>query len=342
MKNINELENNIKKLADNKKVLFIATKNVDYIRNSQEIELLKASAHSVQVVGYKDKSYILRLFKIYIKLLMISVKNYNVIFVGFAPQLILPLFYYKFRKKIIIEDFFISMYDTLVNDRKKFRSSGVIAKMLCCVDKITIKRADHIIADTYAHGSYFIDEFGTERDKINVLYLKADTSIYYPRSIYKSDEIHDKFVVLYFGSILPLQGVDIILECVEKMQDISSVVFEIIGPLDKEDIKKYSQLKNVIFTPWLSQQCLAEKIAVADLCLAGHFNSKIKKASRTIPGKAYIYDAMDKSMILGNNLANKELFVEDDLKYFYVEMGDSDKLMEKIIYVMGKKLRTDK
>lgn len=36
---------------------------------------------------------------------------------------------------------------------------------------------------------------------------------------------------------------------------------------------------------WLSQQELADEIAGADLCLAGHFNADIDKAKRTIPGR---------------------------------------------------------
>ena len=45
---------------------------------------------------------------------------------------------------------------------------------------------------------------------------------------------------------------------------------------------------------WLPQEKLAEYIDMADLCLAGHFNAAVEKASRTIPGKAYIYQAMGK------------------------------------------------
>lgn len=329
--------NCINHIVNGKKVLFITTKNIDYIRNSQEINCLKESAKSVEIIGYKDKSYFSRIIKIYAKLLIVSVKNYDIIFVGFAPQLILPLFSFKVKKKFIIEDFFISIYDTMINDRKKFRDNSVLAKIFLYIDKITLKKADEIIVDTCAHGDYFAKELGADKSKINVLYLKADSSIYYPRLISKSKEFNNKFVVLYFGSILPLQGVDTILQCIEKMKDISSVVFQMIGPISDKDIKKYKELKNVNFVSWLSQKALSEEIAKADLCLAGHFNSNIEKASRTIPGKAYIYNSMKKPMILGDNSANRELFSEDNINNYYVEMGNSDKLKEKILYIMKSK-----
>ena len=39
-----------------KKVLFITTKNSDYIRNTQEIRLLREQAASLDVIGYADKA----------------------------------------------------------------------------------------------------------------------------------------------------------------------------------------------------------------------------------------------------------------------------------------------
>lgn len=336
MRDTHFLDDRINILFHKKKVIFITTKNVDYIRNFQEINCLQKSAQLVKVIGYKDKSYIVRLIKIYISLLTMSLNDYNLIFVGFAPQLILPLFHFKFKGKFIVEDFFISLYDTMINDRKKFKPNSLFAKIFLWVDKITLNRADEIIIDTFAHGDYFVRELGADKSKINVLYLKADLAIYHPQLISKQEEYINKFVVLYFGSILPLHGIGIILECIRKMENISSVVFEIIGPVNNKDIKKYNHLKNVNFIPWLSQKSLAEKIAKADLCLAGHFNNMIAKASRTIPGKAYIYDSMEKTMILGDNPANRELFDEDNIKYYYVEMGNSNKLKEKILYVMER------
>ena len=329
--------NFINDIANGKKVLFITTKNIDYIRNSQEIKALKESSKSVKVIGYKDKSYISRLIKIYTKLLTISINNYDIIFVGFAPQLILPFCGFRFKGKFIVEDFFISLYDTMINDRKKFKHNSFLAKIFLWIDKITLKKSDKIIVDTFSHGDYFVKELGADKSKINVLYLSADSSIYYPRVTIRSKKLENKFVVLYFGSVLPLQGIDIILKCVEKMKDISSVFFEIIGPINDKDIKKYNKYENVIFIPWLSQKALAEKIAEADLCLAGHFNNSIAKASRTIPGKAYIYTSMKKPMILGDNSANRELFSEDNINNYYVEMGNPDKLKEKILYVMKSK-----
>ncbi len=263
-----------------------------------------------------------------------SMKRYDLVYVGFAPQLIIPLFGWRFRHKIVVQDFFISLYDTMVWDRKKFKDKGLAAKILAWLDKFTINRANAVITDTLAHAEYFVREFGVDPGKLKVLYLEADPVIYYPRQAVKPVEWQNKFVVLYFGSVLPLQGVDTVLACVKRMEGISSVVFDIIGPVAKKDLQQYAKLHNVRFTPWLSQADLAERIAAADLCLAGHFNKTIAKASRTIPGKAYIYRAMGRPVILGDNPANREQFSEDKMN-FYVEMGSAGKLQEKILYAMS-------
>lgn len=75
---------------------------------------------------------------------------------------------------------------------------------------------------------------------------------------------------------------------------------------------------------------MAETIAMADLCLAGHFNGSIQKAKRTIPGKAYIYEAMHKPMILGDNKANHERYSEKQEGIYFVEMGSAEKLADLI------------
>ena len=103
----------------NKKILFITTKNLDYLRNTQEIRQLKEKTDFLSVIGTKEKSYPVRLLKVYWKILTTSCKRYDAVFVGFAPQLVVPLFKWKFRKNKLYIDFFISMYDTLAFDRKK-------------------------------------------------------------------------------------------------------------------------------------------------------------------------------------------------------------------------------
>lgn len=316
---------------NNKKVLFITTKNLDYIRNVQEIELLKEHALSYDIIGSSHKSYPVRLICVCFHLLMTRVSQYDTVMIGFAPQLVIPLWNWKFKKSDVVIDFFISMYDTLCCDRKKIRADGFIGRLLHAADAYTLSKADVVICDTKAHGKYFCEEFKADREKLVTLYLQADSSIYYPRVIEKPEYLKDKFVVLYFGSVLPLQGVDVVLAAMDLLKDKVSTHFFFIGPVsDKSLLAMRPVSDNIEYINWLSQERLAEYIAMSDLCLAGHFCSSIQKAQRTIPGKAYIYQAMGKPMILGDNPANHELFSDDD-RVSFVEMGNARALANEIL-----------
>jgi len=308
-----------------KPVLFITTKNLDYIRNSQEIALLEKHAASLQVIGSKSASYPKRLLSVWIRLLFLSVKPFPVVFVGFAPQLIVPFFAFKLRRAFLIEDFFISLYDTFVWDRQKFADGTLMARLLHWLDGHTLKKADLVISDTKAHGNYFAAEFKKDASLIKPLYLEADTSLYYPRPASPSPV----FRVLYFGSILPLQGLPVILEAAELLKDRQDIQFVIIGPIPKRQKKPTGTA--IRYIHWLPQEQLAQEIAQATLCLAGHFHPTIPKARRTIPGKAFIYQAMGKPMILGDNPATRELEGAWSVPVSYVPMGDGQALAACIL-----------
>ena len=315
----------------NKKVLYIATKNSDYLRLTQEIRLLREKNNEVTVIASPEKSYFRRLIHVYRRLLTVDMNDYDLSFIGFAPQLVMPLFGWKLRRKPVVVDFFISMYDTLCFDRKKFRPRSLPGRLMKLIDRNTLKCADLAICDTKAHGRYFCEEFSYPCGKMRTLYLEADTSIYYPREAPENKE----FTVLYFGSILPLQGVDVILGAIDLLKEQKGLRFIVVGPLGKNARRTGEGITEYI--EWLPQEQLAEKIASADLCLAGHFNSSIMKAKRTIPGKAYIYRAMGKPMILGDNHATHELYSESDDGIWFCPMGSPEALAELILDIKEKR-----
>lgn len=310
----------------NKHVLFVSTKNLDYIRNTQEIKLLTESCSELTTVVSESKSYFKRILYVYVHFIKELIKNrYDVLFIGFAPQLLIVLFPFFPKNKLLIIDFFISFYDTLIDDRKKFKDGGIVSKLLHWLDKATIHRADLVIADTKAHREYFSTSFDFPKEKIKVLYIIADTSIY-QKKVHKANST---FEVIYFGSILPVQGLEVILEAMQSLSTDSTIHFTIVGPLQKKYKIDTGDYPQTTFFEWLSQEELSAKINQADLALAGHFSDTIGKAKRTIAGKTYIYKALDKPVILGDSPANHELF-EPNKDNIYVPQGSSIKLAEAI------------
>ena len=162
-----------------------------------------------------------------------------------------------------------------------------------------------------------------------VLYIEADRTIYFPHKIQRPFDLRKKFLVVYFGTILPLQGVEVVLEAIQLLKENKDIHFLFIGPLKGKLKEQYISLPNTLFICWIVQEKLSNYIAMSDLCLAGHFHPDIEKAKRVIPGKAMIYQAMNKAMILGENQANRERFTEGNGVY-YVKMGSAQLLAELI------------
>lgn len=322
-----------------KRVLYVATKNSDYIRIKQEERLVKEYASDYTIIDSEEKKYFRRCLSVFKQLLFTNCKTYDVVMIGFMAQMIVPLFYFKFRKTTVIVDFFISIFDTLVDDRKKFRSSSIPARVVHYIDKLTLQKADIVISDTTVHGDYFAKEFNVERSKILTMYLEADSSVFGYRNTEKPVELRDKYVVLYFGSILPLQGINVVLDAIALAEEREKdLYFIVIGPIKN----KYNVVPtaNAKYIEWLEYEELASYISFSDLCLAGHFSDSIGKANRTIPGKAYIYESIGKRMVLGNTEANRELFSES-ARHLFVDCGSATKLLDVIIQARnsGEELR---
>jgi glycosyltransferase involved in cell wall biosynthesis len=334
------------KITEGKKVLFITPSDIDYIRNRQEMNILKESAQHLDIIAPKDihgvsPTGIMRILKINLKVVAVNIKKYDVIFIGGIPQLIVPFIQFKLRKKMLIIDFFISIYDTLVHDRQLLSPLNPLSIILKLLDRKALAVADHVIVDTREHAAYFSGMFVVDSDKMTVIYLEADKQIYYPRNVDRPHDLIDKFVVFFFGAMNPLQGAEVILESARILEERGNIVFIMIGPYEKiKNFGKHSKLENVKFAArWLPQAEIADYIAMSDVCLAGHFNAAVEKAGRVIPGKAYSYLAMDRPVILGDNAANRELFSAGNKNVHFIKMGDPSALARKILELAGVRER---
>ncbi|MGA2940358.1 MAG: glycosyltransferase [Syntrophobacteraceae bacterium] len=334
------------KITDGKMVLFITPSDADYIRNRQEINILQKSARHLDIIAPRDihgvnPTGIMRILLTNLKVVAANIKKYDVIFIGGIPQLIVPFIQFRLRKKVLIIDFFISIYDTLVHDRQVLSPPNPLSRVLKMLDRKALTGADHVIVDTREHAAYFSGMFGVGSDKMTVMYLEADKQIYYPRNVARPRDLRDKFVVFFFGAMNPLQGAEVILESAGILEEHGSIVFIIIGPYEKiRNFGLYSKLKNVRFAArWLPQTEIAGYIATSDVCLAGHFNADVEKAARVIPGKAYSYLAMERPVILGDNPANRELFLTETKNVHFVKMGDPEALADKILELAGVRER---
>lgn len=252
----------------------------------------------------------------------------DVIFAGFYGQP-LAMALARLGREPVVLDAFVSTYDTLCEDRRRFRPGSLLGRLAFWLDAESCRFTRRVLTDTAADAAYFRDTFGVPEAKLRPIYVGCDESLFYPRpSADRGVGCH----VFSYGAFLPLHGVDTILYAAEKLQRFPAIRFTIggTGPglRQMQQLAADLALHNVAFPGWIPIERLPEHIASADICLGGHF-STIPKASRVISTKTFQFVAMAKPTIVGDNAATRELFVpgEDVLA---VPMGDPAALADAI------------
>lgn len=289
------------------KILFISGESRFYTRNSVILKGLKENDVDIIECTSTAKSYLFRyLISIY-KYILNSNKDFDVIFIGFFGQPLVPLMKILSRKPIVL-DAFLSAYDTMCFDRKKFRPNSICGKFFWVLDWLPCKLADIVILDTSEHIEFFVNTFSLDRYKFRRIFVGADDRTFYPQV---NNNKTNMFNVFYYGTFHPLQGIEYIVQAAKILEFEESIKFCIVGKgVEYNKVMNLSrklEIKNIEFIDWIPYVELPSKIATADICLGGHF-SNIDKGKRVIAGKTFQFIAMKKSVIVGDNPANRELF----------------------------------
>lgn len=319
------------------KVLFISGREPTYTRNG--VILKGLSENSVEVVDCTSllRSYLSRYPSVLAKFLLKH--NYDLVFIGFFGQPLVPIIK-KLTSKPIILDAFLSSYDTMCFDRKRFKSNSLGGRFFYWLDKHSCELADKVLLDTDAHIDYFTNTFDLENEKFKRIFVGADDDTFYPRNIKKKD---GTFRVFYYGTYRPLQGIEYIIRAAKLLESYDDISFIIVGRgPERKKIDKLVQelnIKNIRLIDWVPYEELPLKIAKADICLGGHF-SDIDKAKRTIAGKTFQFISMKKPIIVGDDPANRELF-ENRKNALLVEHANAKALADTILELKEDKSLRD-
>ena len=240
----------------------------------------------------------------------------------------------RFPRKHLVFDAFVSAHDTLVSDRKKIHPWNPAAWMVWLLDFIDCHLADEILIDTKTHKDFFSRTFRVHPANITVVYLEAPEE-------FRPDP-HGKHIarhtceVLFYGSYIPLQGIDVILKAAATMQhQKENVRFTLVG-----GGQTYAQMRmlagewkltNVIFKPFVPLADIPQLIYDADICL-GIFGTS-DKAKRVIPHKVVECMACGATVITADTPAIREKY-RDGENIHLVPPGDPHALAGKIVEIM--------
>ncbi len=316
------------------RICYFGTYDPTYSRNKILISGLKQN--DVEVLECRtDKRGISKYFDLFKKHLRIR-KQYDVMVVGFPGFQVVILARFLTSKPIIF-DAFVSMYDSVVLDRKQTGVGSIKSKYYWWLDKISITLPEIVLFDTQAHIDYAKREFGILDNKFERIFLGADTDVFYPREKSGWKLKGAKFKIGFYGHFIPLQGVEYIVRSAKLLADNADIVFEIIG--DGQEKQKIVALadeldvNNVNFYGNVTLSELSQMMSECDVCLGIFGNTE--KTLRVIPNKVYECVALSKPVITGDSHAIREFFSEEDL--FLTEISSPESIAKNILFVKENK-----
>ena len=249
----------------------------------------------------------------------------------------------KQTDKAIIFDPLISRYLSKVFDYQTINKNSPRAYKNYLKDSRSLKNADLIISDTLAHKNYFVEKFGIDPEKIRVVHIGVMTEDFFPIKIKR--KLSKKLSVGFYGSFIPLHGIDIILQAAKILENDQDIEFKLIGDgVLMSEMKALSEklgLQNTEFTGLIPYQELNEEINKFDIAL-GIFGSSLK-AKLVIPNKIFHYAACEKPVISMSSDAMREIFCHN--KNIFLVENTAPELANAILKLkdpeIRKKISTD-
>jgi glycosyltransferase involved in cell wall biosynthesis len=221
-------------------------------------------------------------------------------------------------------------FETKIIDWERKPLNSWQARLNFKIDYWAFKLSDLILADTQAHKDYFCQKYGLPSKKVEVLPVGFDDDLF-RRSV--AAEKENRFTVLFFGSFLPLHGVDCILEAAKIVSsEEPSIQFRLVGSgqtlLLAKNLASKLGLSNVLFEDWLPLSKLPNRIAYSDICL-GIFG-RSEKTRRVVPHKIFQAMGMRKPVITGQTPAVEEFFSHRE-NIFLIPESNPDLLAQAIL-----------
>jgi len=242
----------------------------------------------------------------------------DALIVGYPGHFDLPAAKRVARGRPVIFNPLVSLHDTVVSDRGRFRRGSTAAGIVHLVDRRAFRRADLVVADTEAHARFFCEEFGLEPGRVDVCFVGAEDRLFHP-----GWQPERPFHALFVGKLIPLHGLRTILEAAELAPEIA---FRVVGSGQLESLLA-TRPANVEWVPWVEYEDLPAELQSAG-CALGIFGTGAK-AARVIPNKAFQALACAAALVTADTPAAREL-LSDGRDALLVPAGDAEALAQAV------------
>ncbi|HEU5213807.1 MAG TPA: glycosyltransferase [Gaiellaceae bacterium] len=236
----------------------------------------------------------------------------DAVLVGYPGHLDLPAARRVARGSPVVFNPLVALWDTLVEDRGRFRDGSVAARMLRRLDRWALRAADLVVADTQANAAHFA-ALG-ELERVESCLVGAEERLFTP-----GDATREPATALFVGKLIPLHGLETILTAARLRPQIRFRVVgdgQLRGLLDRRP-------PNVEHVPWVPYEDLPTELHRAT-CALGVFGTSAK-AARVIPNKAFQALACATPLVTADTPAARELLVDGE-SALLVPPGDPDAL----------------
>lgn len=310
------------------RVCYFGTYRLDFSRNKILIEGLRSAGFEViechetlwrgiddrvraATGGWKRLPFIFRVLRTYWRLLLKSfkVREFDVMVVGYPGQLdvFLAWILSRIRRKPLVWDVLMSIY-LVALERGLDKQSRTTINLIRLFERWGSRLPDKLLLESNQYVNWFCQTHGIDPTRFDLIPLGADHYTYQPQH---HPSNNSKFRIVYYGSFIPNHGVSVMVDAAELLQEDDRFEFIFIGVGPEKEILEESTIKrgltNVKFTGWVSNECLFNMVAEADLCL-GVFGST-PQSMMTIQNKIYECLAMKKTLVTGDSPVVREQFV---------------------------------
>jgi glycosyltransferase involved in cell wall biosynthesis len=255
----------------------------------------------------------------------------DVVLVGFPGHSDVPAAKLVARRRgvLVIFDAFTSLWETLVLDRRSAPARSLSAYRCRLTDLVACSMADAVLLDTDAHITWFEAELGVPRHKLHRIWAGADDELMTPCRPTRRD---DTFTVFFYGSFIPLHGVEYIVGAAERLQARDrDVRFVLCGSGQTSGaVRRLAASRRISNIDFLGRRSLPELhrlMCESDVCL-GIFGTS-SKARVVIPNKVFDALACGRPVISADTPAVREALTHGE-NVWLCQGGDADALAQAI------------
>jgi glycosyltransferase involved in cell wall biosynthesis len=294
------------------RVLYFGTYERRYPRNAQVISALRGAGvevrerHEPVWEGREEKwslgpGALARLLLAELRLLARPGPRADAVIVGYPGHLDLLAARRAARGAPVVFNPLVSLADTLVEDRGRFRHGSLAERALRAIDRGALRRADLVVADTDEHAEFLADLAGLPLERFEVCFVGAEERVFRPG--WQPDE---PFTALFVGKLIPLHGLETILDAARLAPGLR---LRIVGS-GQLDALLAGRPANVDWVPWVEYERLPEELHRAS-CALGIFGTSAK-AQRVIPNKAFQALACGTPLVTADTPAARELLADGE------------------------------